>query len=103
MRVRLAPVNASPQELLISIAAFKNYMCFDLEMGPDFEEYDCEWLHLRVCVWEPDQTYDFTKQENFPTYVVRTSLTEKLSDLEKTISEVTGIESNRVVILLRHE
>lgn len=87
----------------MTISAFKNYMCFDLEMGPDFEEYNSEWLHLRVCVWEPDQIYDFTKQESFPTYVVRTSLTEKLSDLEKTISEVTGIDSKRVVILLRHE
>jgi hypothetical protein len=58
---------------------------------------------LRVCVWEPDQIYDFTKQEGFPTIVVRTSLNDKVRDLEKSISAMTGIESNKVVILLRHE
>ena len=36
MRVRLAPVSASRQELLMTITSFKNYMCFDLESGPDF-------------------------------------------------------------------
>ena len=77
-------------------------MCFDLETE-QFEDYDPEWLHLRVCVWEPDQNYDFTKPENFNTLVVRTSLNEKVSDLEKSISNLTGIDTARLIILLRHE
>lgn len=61
MRVRLAPVETSLEDLLITIPVMKNYMCFDLETGPDLEEYRSEWLYLRVCVWEADYEYDFTK------------------------------------------
>jgi len=54
-------------------------------------------------LWEADQNYDFTKQNNFTTLTVKTSLNEKVSELEKSISELTGIQKSRVIILLRHE
>ncbi len=90
------------ETLLFEIDSMRNMMTFDLELGPDYELWQDDWLYLRVCLWEPDTVYDLSDMATVPfTQVVRSSLGDTVEQLENKIMELIGL--TRVVILLRHE
>jgi hypothetical protein len=51
MQVRTQVVTAGEDELLFNIATIRQHLALDVELGPDYEEYDPATMFLRVCVW----------------------------------------------------
>jgi len=69
-----------------------------------FEDYDPNWRFFRVVRWKPDISYDLSKPDSYETDVIRVDwAADKVKDLEGKIGELTGIELDRMVLLLRHE
>lgn len=104
MNVRLAIYDDYDSNLL----KFKSlWPALDFEIkdpGADFEEYNNNWLYIKILKWQADNSFDFSKPGSYPTQVIWVDTKqEKVSDLELKISEFYGIARDKLVICLAHE
>ena len=69
-----------------------------------FEEFDPDWLYLRVIKYVEGDEYDFSKQSQFPTQMIRVNKkTDLVKKIDQMVAEMFDIPEDRVVILLRNE
>ena len=106
MQVRLAVID-DYNAALMTLSNLNVRATLDLEFKDDegnFEEYNVDWLHLKAAAYEDGMTYDFSQPDSFPTKIVKINKsTDKVSDLEKKLSEILDIPEAELIILLRHE
>ena len=69
MKVRLGVFDEYDKTLL-EMKALYGRSTLDLEFKDEegnFEEYNPNWVHLRVLKWEEGLNFDFGRPESFPT------------------------------------
>ena len=70
----------------------------------EFEDFDPDWLYLRVIRFVEGDEYDFSKQHLFPTQLIKVNRNKDLvSKIDEIVADMFGIPQERVVILLRKE
>lgn len=73
MKVRLGVYDQYEQTLL-EMKQLYGRSTLDLELKDNegnFEEYNPNWLHLRVLKWEEGLNYDYSRPDSFPTEKIR--------------------------------
>ena len=105
MKVRLAVFDSYDNKLL----EMKTRLSTTLEIEfkdteGNFEEYDENWLHMRVVKFEEGLNYDWSRPDSFPTINVRVDpKTEKVLALEQKVSEALDIPYENLIMFLRNE
>ena len=70
----------------------------------NFEEFNPNWVHLRVIRWEEGQSYDYSRPDSFPTQMLKIDpKTETVLQMEQRIAEMLDIPLESLIVLLRHE
>ena len=75
----------------------------DSESG-NFEEYNSNWMYLRVVKHEEDMNYDWSRPDSFPSEKIRIDpKSETVAQLEQKVSDAVHIPVENLIIFLRHE
>ena len=70
----------------------------------EYEEYDPDWLYLRVVKYVEGTAYDFSKLDSIQCQVIRVNQRkDTVADLESRLSELFDIPVESLAILQRHE
>ena len=70
----------------------------------NFDEYNSDWMYLRVVKHEDDLNYDWSRPDSFPTEKIRINpKTDKVEALEEKVASVLHIPIENLIIFLRHE
>ena len=70
----------------------------------NFEEFNPNWVHLRIIRWEEGQSYDYSRPDSFPTQMLKIDpKTETVLQMEQRIAEMLDIPLESLIVLLRHE
>ena len=106
MKVRLG-IFDQYAETLLEIKNLYGRSTLYLELkdaGGNFEEFNPNWVHLRVIRWEEGQSYDYSRPDSFPTQMLKIDpKTETVLQMEQRIAEMLDIPLESLIVLLRHE
>ena len=85
---------------------FKSFVRLYLEIKSDeeeFELYDPDSLTLKVIKYVEGERYDFKNLDSLPTQtIIVNKAKETVAELENKLSEMFGIPSDRIAIILKH-
>ena len=107
MKVRL-DIFDSYEAKLLELNTLHGRLTLDLEFkdeeGKFAEEYDSNWLYLRVVKHEEGLNYDWSKSDSFPSINIRVNpKQETVRQLEEKVAEALDIPFENLIIFLRNE
>ena len=86
---------------------FLSYMDLSIEIkkhDQEFEEYNTDWLYIRVLKHVDDEVYDFRSIDKLPTQIIRVNKKiDTVADFESKVSDLYEISQDKLIILMRHE
>jgi len=92
---------------LLDIPGIHSHATLDLEFKDEdgnYEQWNEDHLYIKIVRFTPGTEYDFTRLHSIPMDVITVNFkTDKVSDLEKQLSESFGIPVEKLLIILRHE